>query len=216
MKRIRISFILITFLLAIVGIISCKQAAVVPGSPIRISVYGNSTNPVDIDWTIHGYSGLVGSYVLNNDNANPLVIERSVSATDFSQVEVTITDSGPTGNVVVFTGNTIGSIGFAEKIITLDATIETSPGSGVFIVGEGDFLEDANGKLLYILENPTIDPQVRVSDANNVFQIGGCRLFSSNRSDIVVEFTRDGRSLATVSTATTNEPVNLAYGSNAW
>jgi hypothetical protein len=195
----------------------CTQIATDPLSPIRIEVTGTSVNPVDIDWTVHSASGTLASRILNNGTASPVVIEQYVPLADYGEVGFAVSDSGATSNLAVLSGLTvIGFTGFTEKVLTLDTDTEVPPGSGNFVVGLGDFFEDAAGNLMFILQDPTVNREILVSDVNGDFTNGAWTLYKSNRSTITVTVTRDGLSLHTSTGSTNIDPVDLSYGSYAW
>jgi len=211
-----IQLILLSFVV-IFNVSSCKQAVnPEPTVPISLSIYGTSTQPVNITWTIHGESGTVSSRMLNYDNQSPLIIERQVASTDFGPVELTITDSSATGSNIVASGAANTAVGTKEKTITLDGDTESPSGSGNFVVKEGDFLRDANSLELQILENPTINRVVKVKDETGQFTSGAWDLLTSNRSSITAIFKREGITLYTLTGSTNTEAVSMAYGSLYW
>ena len=219
MKTVSLQYIFLFSALVVLGFASCKQPVTAPSLvPVRISIYGTSENPVNLAWTIHGESGTVGNQVLNFDNQSPLTIDRSVLSNNFGPVDLTITDSGATGdpdNLVAF-GAANFSIGFQEKEVTLDENTEIPPGSGNFLVKAGDFLRDSAGHDLYIMVDPTLNQIVTVSDESNNFTSGAWELRTSNRSNITVIFEREGNSLHTMTGSTNTQSINMTYGSLFW
>ena len=217
MKTSVFQYLIVFSVLIAVGLSSCEQiVSVTPTVPISISIYGSSQHPVNLSWAIHGESGTVSSRILNYDNQSPMIIERLVDATEYGPVELTISDSGSTGNNIVASGALNSAIGTKEKTITLDADTEIPPGSGNFIIKEDDFLRDTAGLELQILEDPTVNRIVKVADETDQFTSGAWDLLTSNRSSITATFKRDGITLHTMTGSTDTEAVSMAYGSLYW
>ena len=185
---------------------------------VRIEIYGMAVNPIDIAWIIHDRSDTVENLTLDHTGTSPFLIIQTVSVDVYGTVEVTISDSGSTGDALLASGNCTPPLqGTTKKIITLDFDTQSPVGSENYIVGEGDFLRDSASQDFYISQDPTENRIVTVYDTEENFAgIGACALYASNRSSITVTFVRDGITLHSFTGSTVTEAIDMSYGSTVW
>ena len=208
---------LLFLLLVIPGFKACKKTAVDTTELVRMSVYGISTNPIVLDWTIHDEIG--SARITLNNNNTPYIIQHRVAESDYGPVILHISDFGSTANNMVDSG--INAVGGASSgtLLTVDLNVDIRLADGSFPTGKGDFLVDAAGHYYIIDTDPNAaTPNILyISDPNSSYTDGAWQLYTSNRSNITVRVERDGTTIHVHSAAgTTVEPVDLVLSGAAW
>ncbi|MDF1567865.1 MAG: hypothetical protein RQ801_13885 [Spirochaetaceae bacterium] len=196
---------------------SCSMAALEePKSTIRITMIGETLNPMTISWTIHSHSDSQTS-ALNHDSDNPWIASyHDIPVESYGEVYITVNNvhSGMgklTGaNAVIAPGGWIGS----ERILDLE-----SGTADLSTVSLDDYFEDDSERLLPIvdIQNTSAPHQLTIKDNDNQFVPGNWRIVSSNFAYFTVWIQRDGKTLGPPKThASLIGDVSFSYGSLTW
>lgn len=196
---------------------SCSITALEePKSTIRITMIGETLNPMTISWTVHNHSETQTS-ALNHNSDNPWTTSYSdIPLESYGEVYITASNvhSGMvklTGtNAVIATGGWIGS----EKTLDLE-----SGAADLTTVSLEDYFEDNTGRLLPIvnIQNTSAPHQLTVKDNDNQFAPGNWRIVSSNFAYFTVWIERDGKTLGPPKTyGSLIGDVSFSYGSLTW